>query len=457
MNLRKKAKENNEYISNQWLVLAISSLVVAGALAVVTLVGRVSVVRNLINDVYFAKKCLVVHVNLSLGIWLQSFLAAALILSIRINRGIRNILNIAFGISVIGVALMLAPLLIKKAKPILSNYIPVIDHNLFILGLVLFGASLFLTYTICILSPEKNDKDDMVRVSTFGLKSSAFVFILSILTLIISVTKMPLSLNALSYYELIFWGMGHLLQISNIIGMISIWIILINETKNAHFLNKKHAMRAFAVAMIPCLFALPLAFCSPISNTYYFGFTKLMKFGIWPTAIVFLTATLFAAFDKKNKTNPYFKGIITSVALTIFGFFIGFAIKGQNTLIPAHYHSSIGGVTATYMTASFFLIRYHESKFANKRYKKIIASAQPVVFGLGTFLFSTGFALSGANGAERKTFFREQIFESVLGKIGLAATATGGAIAVIGGIIFLSVFILFFYFSEIRKNPKNMQ
>src|SRR5690606_37131264 len=62
--------------ASRWFALAISSIAVAGTLAIVLVIGRLPGISEIvITDIEFAKRSLVVHVNLALAVWFFSFSA----------------------------------------------------------------------------------------------------------------------------------------------------------------------------------------------------------------------------------------------------------------------------------------------------------------------------------------------------------------------------------------------
>ncbi len=63
--------QNN--VSKGWLALSVSSLILAGILAGVLVVGRLPPFHHLFSDPLFFKRCLIVHVELSLFVWFFSF------------------------------------------------------------------------------------------------------------------------------------------------------------------------------------------------------------------------------------------------------------------------------------------------------------------------------------------------------------------------------------------------
>jgi hypothetical protein len=202
----------------------------------------------------------------------------------------------------------------------------------------------------------------------------------------------------------------------------------------------------FVAMMVPWLSSPVLALQGTWSPGYRDGFTSLMRWSIFPVVSLFLFACLrllwcerrAGRLDVSALANPRISGFLVSAALTVLGFALGAAIRGSNTMVPAHYHASIGGVTAAFMTLSYIMLRAFGLAAATPKLKRISAW-QPVVYGVGQMTFAVGFALAGAYGMSRKAYGAEQAARGLGESIGLAVMGIGGLIAVVGGVLFLVV------------------
>lgn len=124
-------KLSNLEVSKLWFLLAIFSLTLADFLALILVVSRAPVINSLIYSPEWAKKCLVIHVNLALGVWFFSFFLS-------IWSWLYPPPRWTYYVSVCGVFLLGILSFFLTAKPILSNYIPVLDEPIFLIGLFLF-------------------------------------------------------------------------------------------------------------------------------------------------------------------------------------------------------------------------------------------------------------------------------------------------------------------------------
>jgi heme/copper-type cytochrome/quinol oxidase subunit 1 len=107
-------------------------------------------------------------------------------------------------------------------------------------------------------------------------------------------------------------------------------------------------------------------------------------------------------------------------------------------MIPAHYHASIGGITAAFMTVTYLMLRAFGFSISTRRLRHT-AAWQPVVYGVGQMIFASGFALAGIYGMSRKAYGAEQAGRGLGESIGLGVMGVGGLIAIVGGLLFLGI------------------
>jgi heme/copper-type cytochrome/quinol oxidase subunit 1 len=68
-----------------------------------------------------------------------------------------------------------------------------------------------------------------------------------------------------------------------------------------------------------------------------------------------------------------------------------------------------------------------------------VARVQPALLGFGQAVFAIGFAVAGQDGMRRKAYGGEQHIRTVGEWIGLTVMGIGGAVAVMGGVLFLII------------------
>jgi heme/copper-type cytochrome/quinol oxidase subunit 1 len=122
------------------------------------------------------------------------------------------------------------------------------------------------------------------------------------------------------------------------------------------------------------------------------------------------------------------------MGLTALGIILGACIRSSTTLVPAHYHAALGGVTAAAMAAAYLLVE--RGSRAPRAYWRA-ARRQLIAFGLGQAVFALGFAWGGAYGLGRKTYSTEQHVRTIGEKLALGTMGLGGLVAAAAGVVFL--------------------
>lgn len=464
--LQNYAQVHSKTFSRLWILLSIGTLILSGIFSVVIVLARTPFISSLIPDPLFARRGLVVHVDLALLIWLYAFLCGLFIL-IPDPQKANRLLPLGYGLAVTGVAMLLISVFVPAARPVLSNYIPVLDHPLFTGGLILFGAG--VGTTLCnarlVPAPDYPSKGAAIpgifpKSALPGLRASALLLLISFVTFWGSWLQTPSGLDTKSYYELTIWGGGHLLQFVNVAAMLAVWIILLGKILNHNAIPYRWSAILFGMYILPVLAAPLLTLQGTQNILYHQGFTRYMQWGIFPVVTVFMgiTITLLIrnSLDKKLPArlfkNPYFGGLLTSMLLTATGFILGAMIRGSNTLIPAHYHAAVGGITVAFMAVTYLLMEIHGIPIPNRRLKQL-ASVQPLIFGLGQAVFAAGFGYAGAYGLARKSFGTEQQINSAEIYTGLGFMTVGGLLAISGGILFLWIALKAWLSSRTQNVP----
>jgi cytochrome c oxidase subunit 1 len=431
-----------------WLGLAVGVLILAGLFSLVVVIGRMPPFDRWVTDPLFFKRGLVVHVNLALVAWFYSFVAAMLFL-LPGRRAPGWVAQHSPHISAVGVAMLLLAAGLPGSQPVLSNYVPMIDHWLFGAGQILFAIGVLASFVGRRLLPTREPRPsffDLPDAARIGLRATALALVLAALTFAISWANTVPGLSADVYYELVMWGGGHVLQLTCSVALVTVWMILLHSAFGRSPISRNAAAILLFAMIAPWIFSPLLAMSGTSSGAYREGFTDLMRWSIFPVVSLFLFSCFrelvrqqrSGRFGFASLGDPRISGFLVSAALTILGFGLGAAIRGSNTMVPAHYHASIGGVTAAFMTLSYLMLGAFGLAPATPRLKRA-AAWQPVVYGAGQMVFASGFALAGAYGMSRKAYGAEQAARGLGETIGLAVMGIGGFIAVIGGVLFLVV------------------
>lgn len=431
-------------LARQWLGLALAVLVLAGLFALAVVIGRMPPFDRFITDPLFFKRCLVAHVNLALVVWFYSFVAALLALGDSSHPSVlaRHSIVIASA----GVVAMLAGAAVPGAQPVLANYIPTIDHWLFQLGQLAFGAGVLATSIDSAVRQARRGEcaalPDCVR---YGLRAAAVALALAATTFAVSALRQPAGLAPEAQFELLVWGVGHVLQLVCVLAMVSVWLLLLASALGESPVSAPAAAILFFSLAAPWAIAPLLAFQGGAAAGARSGFTQLMQWSIFPIVSIFVVLCVGAVrrawragrLDARSLRDPRLLGVAVSAALTLLGFGLGAAIRGSNTMVPAHYHAAVGGVTVSFMTTALVLLGAVAP--AAPRALRRAAAVQPLLYGGGMLLFAAGFAFAGAHGMGRKMYGAEQASRTFVESIGLAVMGLGGFVAVAGGVLFLGV------------------
>jgi hypothetical protein len=407
--------------------------------------GRTPVISEFIADPLFIKKVLVIHVNLASNVWFLGFLAALLLTLPERGAGAA-----AFWAAGAGVALLAVSGVIPGVQPILSNYVPVLEHPLFFAGLALFHGAVAAVVISVALGASAHARFRGVAVLPpevlAGIRSAGAIFLLQLLVFALSVRVIPFEWDDAVYYDHLFWGAGHVFQFVCIALVISAWLLLLREVTGGPVLERKAARWLMALLFLPSLASVALAARGEADGTYYQGFVLIMRWLTWPAYAVFLLAAALGLYHQPGPRrlpagrfrSSAFIGFVTSVVLVLAGIAFGVRISESTTLIPAHYHATIGSMTVAFMAATYLLLERFGYPLRGAWLRRL-SSWQPALYGAGQLAFAVGFAKAGLYGLERKTFGREQVIRTTEQLFGLGIMGVGGVLAIAGGGLFLYI------------------
>lgn len=437
--------------ARRWLLAAVSALVLSGLLAGLLVVARTPVFSALVTDPAFFRRCLVVHVDLSLLVWVYCFAAALITLLPARGRSSRSS-RLGVFVAASGVVLLLSAAVAPGAAPVLANYVPVIDHWCFTGGLVLFAAGVLLGIVDRRLLPSEPAPGRVIQVPSAavpGLRATGIALVIAALTFAASWLTAPLGLDRATLYELGNWGGGHVLQLASTAAMTSVWLILLSGVLGRSPLSRGFAALLFGLMLMPWCAAPLLAASGMQDVAARETFTTLMRWGIFPGAALMLGACLYAVarafrdgtLGRADLGDVRLIGFFASAALTLLGWILGALIRESTTMIPAHYHASIGGVTVSFMALAYPLLEAVNVPVRGSRLGKRLMHLQPALFGVGQSVFAIGFALAGAHGMGRKLYGAEQQARSAAQTLGLGVMGAGGLVAIAGGLVFLAIVV----------------
>lgn len=427
-------------LARGWLYLGLAALLGSGVFSVLLVMSRTPYVQDIFPWVDFFHTALVVHVDLSVLVWFLAF--AGLLWTLNSTTRGMVIGWSALWLSAIGTAIFALAPFAGAANPLMSNYIPVLRDPIFFTGLLGFGLGMvLLIWRAMTAIPLVGQTMCGAGALRFGLNATAVSAVIAIMAFVWSYLSVPEFLIGKPYYELLFWGGGHVLQFTYTLLMLVGWLWLAGASHVDLPLSPRVALLLFALGLF-AVFLAPLIYYSfEITSVEHIKlFTWLMRYGGSLATLPLALALLWGLSRSPRATDegkPLRAALLSSMFLFGFGGLIGFFISGSNVTIPAHYHGSIVGVTLALMGMTYLLLpELGWGKPARK-----LATLQPWLYGGGQFLHVAGLLWSGGYGVQRKVAGAQQGLEGIGQKAGMGLMGLGGLISIIGGLLFIYVVV----------------
>ena len=429
--------ESERRITTAWVSLGLIALVFAGVFSLLLVLARTPGVQAFIPFLDLFQVSLVVHVTLSVLIWLLAISAALWGLCIRAHRPWWD--RFSFALAGIGTAIIIVSPFAGAGNPQMSNYVPVLAHPLFFAGLILFVGGISSHLIRCVSSWQG------IGTSLSGQKSlevgivlSALVTAVAIVAVLSSLTGIPADMHGQIYFEFLFWGGGHVIQFSYTLLMMICWVVLAHASGCRFELTPRLAL-VFQVFLVLPIIVVPFLYIAHdiTSPGHRLAFTELMKYGglsCLPLGLAVVSSLINA--DTPRGEGRYLRSSLwSSLILFAVGGLLGFMISGLDIVIPAHYHGATVGVTIAFMGLAYFLL----PRLGFGQPAERIAFWQPLLYGGGQLMHIFGLAWTGGYGVQRKTAGLAQGVDRIGEIAGMALMGTGGLISVIGGLLFLII------------------
>lgn len=436
-------------LSRYWLLIGVAALAVAGLYSLTLVIGRAPMLSNNAEIQRIFHSALVVHVDLSVLVW---FLSIACMFWSMATAGSRNILPYVEEAALLCFALAVFCMMVSPFDPqaaaLMSNYIPVISSPIFLLalGFLLCGVLLMLGKQLAGVGWQRVES------------SAAAISLISIACFFWSYHLMPGVFEGEQYFDMLFWGGGHVLQLTHTQFLMAVWLLLIASLRGDTGSTAIQPKRAGAICSNKwvdylLIFNLLLALVSPLAYFIYditgsefrqFFTRGIMTLGgIAPgiLAICMVRWLWQSRGGRKGKQAAFWSCALVSVCLYLYGGFLALLIEGQNVMIPAHYHGSIVGVTLAFMGFAYAMLpRFGYRDVSGWR----VSYWQPIIYGLGQVMHVSGLAYSGGYGVLRKTVGGTDALALNI-KIALGVMGFGGLLAIIGGLLFVLVVVRSIY------------
>ncbi len=420
-----------------WLMLGLASLIAAGIFSILLVLARTPLVSGWIPFIDFFHVALVVHVTLSVLIWLLSI--SAVLWSLGAERDARLWDKASFLLAAGGAAaVMLAPF-IGAGNPQMSNYVPVLQNPVFFWGLALFGLGI-VSHLLRALLTRTPLGVSLTGTGSLhvGISLSAVLTGISIASIAASYYGTPQTMDGQIYYEFLFWGGGHVIQFSYTLLMMVSWVVLANASACRFELTPRLTLVFLVFLSLPVI-TVPFLYLAHdvVSAGHRLAFTELMKYGglsCLPLGLAVL-ASVWSAGKAEGEGVYLRAALISSLGLFAVGGVLGFMIAGLDIVIPAHYHGATVGVTIAFMGLTYYLL----PRLGFGPPQARLAYWQPYLYGGGQLMHIVGLAWTGGYGVQRKTAGLAQGVDRIGEIAGMGLMGFGGLISVIGGLFFLIV------------------
>lgn len=404
--------------AKKWTILAITALALSGIFSILLILGRTTDLLGSLPAQDFFKTAIILHVNLSVLVWLSASLLAYLTFLNPPNTS-------SFNLAALATILISASPFFFGGDGYFNNYIPIYDNIVFKAGIAIYLFA-FISEIVLVASGSSN-----VFVRTIE-EITALAFFS------IAVTTFPLlgADSGEAMYNTLFWSFGHLLQFTYTFSMLMAWHFLLKTLGGDLYVGEK-LQRNFVMFLFITTGAIFL-FYDVNSGQFASSFTQQMIWG-GLVAVPFMVSLAKHLWSKSQFKNIAYIALFYSLALFILGGVLGsFAAKTlmidglETAIIPAHYHGSTVAVTVAFMGLIYLLI----PKLGGRPITGRTARIQLHFYSIGQILYIIGLAILGGHGAARKTVG--------IGQIDVAPMVThimrgGGGLLMIGGLLFVWV------------------
>lgn len=430
--------DRRRLLAKAWLWLGLAALTGSGVFSVLLVLSRTPSINEVIPWVDFFHTALVVHVDLSVLVWFLAF--AGMLWSLNSTNRFILLGWAALGCASIGTAIIVIAPFVGAGDALMSNYIPVLQDNFFLAGLLVFSFGIcLLVWRSMTAIPGVGQYMSGTGAQRFGLNATAVSVAMAIVAFVWTYLTIPPTIDGRAYYELLFWGGGHVLQFTYTLLMLVAWLWLASASGVTLPITSRVTLVFFGFGLF-AVFLTPLIYYAyDVTSVQHIKlFTWLMRYGgslaTLPLGLAILYGLLISA-RASVAGAPLRAALASSMVLFGAGGIIGFFIEGSNVTIPAHYHGAIVGVTLALMGLTYALLPALGYAHPTAR----LARLQPYIYGAGQLAHISGLMWSGGYGVQRKVAGSAQALDGFEKQAAMGLMGLGGLIAIIGGLIFLYV------------------
>lgn len=398
-----------------WLLMAVAALGFSALCAIALVAARAPFIGAwLPHDAFH--RALILHVDLATLVWFMSGACALWALRLPLQR--QATVWVAWSIAAVGAVALLTAGIAAPGKAVLSNYVPMVDHPAFLAGLIWFALGVVVSAFAGCRRCAAGDVEAL-EWAKLPLATAVLALVLASLN--------PSGRTSEAVLEAAVWGAGHLLQFSYVVLMMYGWCVLAGRLGVAE--NPSVLKRIlFILASIPVL-AAPLLhwYFRDDAHGLWFAYSQLMRWASWPAATLLGGLLLLRLGCRGRNTPPTTEALalVGSILLFAVGCLAGASIHAETTLVPAHYHGTVGAVTTVLMALTYRMLAVAGARAIEPSRARL----QLGLYFLGLLVLILGLAWSGVLGAPRKSPFAAQ-GASAASMLAASLIGIGGAAAV---------------------------
>jgi hypothetical protein len=232
------------------------------------------------------------------------------------------------------------------------------------------------------------------------------------------------------------WGFGHVLQFAYALLAARLWLALVDDLVGGDVRWPRWLPAVLVGGVLPALVGpwlnlLPEGGAFPRDVV----FSWLMILGGWLPGVPVAVWALYKVFatDHRTMESAVSTGLVLSALLYLGGILFGLLIRGDNLMVPAHYHGTVGGITLACMSFGWLLL----SRWGCTLPARSLRALQLKLYGGGLLTLVVGLAVLGHAGGERKTPFAGGVEALPAEIVALVLVAMGGLAAVSGAVLFV--------------------
>ena len=425
-----------------WAWLAVGALAVAGMFALLLALSRIpGMEKTPFWPIDFFYKGLVIHVVFSLVIWLQgvfAFLVSVATLKLA-GDDVRAapLGRIGQGLVLMAFPCLFAPAFLEATQPALTNYIPIIRHPVYDIGLLALALGVLAPVIRLLL----NLPGRLASASPFAVAMAlgGSVYALALICFGVATTLLAQT-GELASREELFWGGGHVLQFVCAVVVVTNWSLLARMSLGEEAVDSRTFLASVGlIALIAIAAPGFYAAFAPFSDHQREAF-RFLQFGIAAPTLLFAVSLATRALRSPGPRpwrDPAFFALATSLLLFALGGVMGFLIDGSDTRTPAHYHAVI---TAVSVSSAGMLLTYGLKELGKPPAPPRATRVLLGLYGGGQFVASIAMFVAGGYGALRKTPSGAGSLDT-FAAAGMAVHGIASIFTILGGAAFVIVAI----------------